>query len=152
MPERTSALTAAAGEYYVAFQLSARGYCVGIPRANTPAVDLLVANQTGTKTLAIQVKTSSWARRDRKRDPSKSHWEWDVGERAVTLRGDNLFYAFVDLRGDSGERPEVFFVPSNVVADEMQGPDWTRYMFWIYDTDAGKYRERWEIIERILSE
>lgn len=151
MPKRTSALTAAAGEYYVAFQLSARGYSVGIPRANTPAVDLLVANETGTKTLAIQVKTSSWARRDRKRNPSESHWEWDVGKRAVTLRGDNLFYAFVDLRWAKGEPPVVFFVPSNVVADEMGRLSRTRYMFWIYDTDAGKYRERWDIIERILS-
>ena len=150
MTIRPTSLTAAAGEYYVALELSARGYSVGIPRANTPGVDLLVANQAGTKVLSIQVKTSNSARRDRKNGPSDSYWEWGVGQRAMTLRGENLFYAFVDLRWGSRERPLVFIVPSNVVAGAMT-PNSSRYMFYISDADTNRYQEKWEEIEKHLS-
>jgi len=73
MPERPPVLTAAAGEFYVAYKLSALGHSVGIPRANTPGVDLLVGNPTGSMSLLLQVKTSARARRESRRTPSGNH-------------------------------------------------------------------------------
>jgi len=149
MPTRPTPLTAAAGEYFVAHTLSVQGYCVGIPRANTPGVDLLVSNQSGSKTVAIQVKTSDWAYRERKRKPEESHWEWDVGAKALDLRSDNLIYAFVDLK--SGGNPDVFLVPSKTVAGFL-GKEWKRYMFWIWTKDKDKYFARWDMLRERLAD
>ncbi len=152
MPERPPILTAAAGEYYVAFHLSAMNFAVGLPRANTPGVDLLVANQLGTKTVAIQVKTRDWARRERKRKTESNHWNWEVGPRAGTLRGENIFYAFVDLRWGSGNPPQVFIVPSADIVSYFAGRTPKRWMWTLFDRDAPKYQEKWQLIEERLQE
>jgi len=150
MPNRTNMITGAAGEYYVAYQLSAMGYVVGVPRANVPGVDLLVADVSGRESVAIQVKTSSGAKRVFKRNPENGRWEFDVGERGRHLLGPNLLYVFVDLRGGEGV-PDVFVVPSAVVHGFFNdGVERLRYMMWIPESEAEEYRDRWDIIEAAL--
>ena len=151
MPNRATALTGAAGEHYVAFRLSEMGYPVALTRGGSPAVDLLVTGPDGKEAISIQVKTSSGARREYKRKPENNCWEWDVGKRAMTLRGKKLFYAFVDLQWaeDQVSVPDVFIVPSDVVAGNL-GPDWSRYMFWIYDADKEKYLNQWDQITKLI--
>jgi hypothetical protein len=152
MPARTTAMTAAAGEFYVAYELSARGYIVAIPRANVPSLDLLVSDMSGRRSVSIQVKTSSGARRTFKRQPENERWEFDVGEKARFSCGENLFYAFVDLRWREAA-PEVFIVPSKAVVEAFNdGIDHKRYMMWITSREIGKFRERWDIIEAALSD
>ena len=147
MPSRTTAVTAAAGEHFVAYKLSGFGYPVALTRGGSPTVDLMAGDLSGNCTVSIQVKTSSWAWRKYKRKPENNHWEWDVGKRALNLRGTSIFYAFVDLKWDDSKPPlpDVFIVPSNVVADFL-GPDWSRYMFWIKSADKPEYFERWDRI------
>lgn len=153
MPDRPTALTASAGEHYVAYVLSSLGVVAALTRGGSPAVDLMVGNPEAGRGAMIQVKTSNWARRERRRNPDDSHWEWDVGKRAIHLRGDNIFYAFVDLRWQTEKKcslgPEVFIVPSSVVADAL-GPGWSRNMFWIMEPDKGKYFSRWDRIADYL--
>ena len=102
----------------------------------------------------IQVKTSNWARRIAKRKPENSGWTWDVGKKALYLKGENIFYAFVDLKWSyetyqNISKPDVFIVPSNIVANSL-GPDLSRYMFWIMDDEQDKYFENWTpIIEKL---
>ncbi len=55
-----------AGEHYVAFRLAQLGWVVALPRGGSPAVDLLVSNMTGSRTVTIQVKTAEWAGRKRR--------------------------------------------------------------------------------------
>ena len=152
MPKRATALTGAAGEHFVAFHLSAMGFPVALTRGGSPTVDLMVGDLTGSATISIQVKTSNWAWRAFKKKPENNHWEWDVGKKGLHLRSENIFYAFVDLRwvADKPARPDVFIVPSSVVADKF-GPNWSRYMFWIMESEASKYRERWDLITGKLS-
>lgn len=147
MPKRPTALTAAAGEHHVAYVLSALGYPVAMTRGGSPTVDLMVGDLNGHDALMIQVKTSNWARRNFKRDANKNRWEWDVGKKAMSLRGDNLLYAFVDLKWKEStpEDPDVFIVPSTIVADRL-GADWSRYMHWIMDDQTSDYHERWDLI------
>jgi hypothetical protein len=45
MPKRASTLTGAAGEHFVAFILSARGYAVGLTRGGSPTIDLLTGGR-----------------------------------------------------------------------------------------------------------
>lgn len=151
MPDRPTALTGAAGEHYVAFRLSEMGFPVALTRGGSPAVDLMVSGTDGRNAVSIQVKTSSGARREYVRKPENNCWEWDVGKRAMKLRGERLFYAFVDLKwGESHTSiPDVFIVQSDVVADSL-GPDWSRYMFWIYDADKEKYLGKWSLLTEPL--
>lgn len=151
---RTTAITGTAGEHYVAYRLARMGYLPALTRGGSPSVDILVANQTGTGTLGIQVKTSTWAWYQYKRDKQKPNfWNWDVNPKATTLKGDRLFYAFVDLRDDpkDHQEPVVFIVPSKDVT-ELVKKKHTRKMFWIYEADEQKYKERWDYIEAVLKQ
>lgn len=50
-----------AGEHYVAYALSCFGYIPALAREGSPTIDLLVSNLIGSRTLAIQVKTTAYA-------------------------------------------------------------------------------------------
>jgi hypothetical protein len=60
MSRQSTALTAAAGEHYVAYKLSAMGYPVAMTRGGSPTLDLMVGDLSG-HSVSIQVKTSRWA-------------------------------------------------------------------------------------------
>lgn len=147
MPKRATALTAASGEHYIAYILSAMGFPVALTRGGSPTVDLLVGSLSGNNAVSIQVKTSNWAYRLLKTKPEKNHWEWDVGKKALTLKGESIIYTFVDLKWNDEKpvKPDVFIVPSKIVADFL-GKDWSRYMFWIMEYEKEKYFESWRTI------
>lgn len=149
MPKRPTSLTAAAGEHYVAYKLSALGFPVALTRGGSPTVDLMVGDISGDDAIMIQVKTSNWARRVYKRKIEQNHWEWDIGKKAMTLRSPNVFYAFVDLRWNSGKDPAVFIVPSEIVAAPLR-EGWSRYMHWITDEHQQRYLDRWDLITERL--
>jgi hypothetical protein len=155
MPKRATTLTGAAGEHYVAYKLSAIGYPAALTRGGSPVIDLMVGDLHGSNTVSIQVKTSNNAKRNYKREKnkSKSHWEWDVGAKGRKLKGESIFYAFVNLKGapsnEHNPHPEVFIVPSEVVSKALDR-EMSRYMFWIKEGDKHKYYEAWNIITDCL--
>lgn len=147
MPQRQTTLTGAAGEHYVAFALSTHGYIAALTRGGTPSVDILCSSVDGKRTLAIQVKTMGYAYRGRKRKPEESHWEFDVGWKAVGNRDDSFLYAFVCLTGTGDGKPSVFIAPPSDVADAL-GDGYKRNMFWIMEKDRRRYEiENWKLIE-----
>lgn len=150
MPSRPIALTAAAGEHYVAYQLAKRGFIVGLTRGGTPSVDLLVSNQNGDRSISLQVKTNENAYVERKGKPEESRWVWFVGTKAFKKDGNKFLYAFVDLKGSAGEQPSVFIVPSKDVSDFLGLNTWGIPSFFIYLNQKDKYLERWDIIEKLL--
>jgi len=149
-----TSLTGAAGEHFVAYRLSSMGHAVALTRGGSPTVDLMVCDDAGCSAVSIQVKTSRWAWRSRKRDPAKSHWEWDVGPRVLLVPpSQSRFYAFVDLCCEADgvtTRPTVFLVPSQDVHAFVQS-EWSRKMFWIFAEDKDKYCEAWHRITDRLS-
>ena len=54
----TSLLAGIAGEYFVAAELSRRGFIASITLRNTRGIDIVVTNKDATKTVTIQCKTS----------------------------------------------------------------------------------------------
>lgn len=98
-------LSGVAGEYYVAAELSKRGYIASITLRNTKGVDILCSNADATKTVGIQVKTNF----------GSAH-SWMLNEKAEKYFADNLFYVFVNLN-DNEKPPEYFIVPSKVVSE-----------------------------------
>lgn len=58
----------------------------------------------------------------------------------------------VDLKwdDDNTSMPDVFIVPSKVVADTFNDPSWSMYVFWIMQKDKDDYFERWDLITKRL--
>ena len=98
-------LTGISGEYFVAAELSRRGYVASLTLRNTRGIDILVSNRDATKSVGIQVK----ANRGEKAD-------WLLNKKAEADVATNLFYVFVALRGldrpriDADERGQSNFV------------------------------------------
>lgn len=97
-------LAGVSGEYFVAAELSRRGYICSVTLKNTKGIDILVCNEEATKNLGIQVKTNQI---------NKS--EWVLNEKCEKLNDENIFYVFVNLRS-TDFLPEYYIVPSKVVA------------------------------------
>lgn len=102
--ELSSMLSGVAGEYYVAAELSKRGYIASITLRNTKGVDLLCSNSEATKTVSIQVKTNR-----------RSDRSWVINQKAESYFTDNFFYVFVNLN-ENKTAPDYFVVPSKDVA------------------------------------
>jgi len=101
----SSILAGVSGEYFVAAELSRRGYICSVTLKNTKGIDILVCNEDATKTLGIQVKTNQINKN-----------EWILNEKCEKLIDENIFYVFVNLK-KTEELPEFYIVPSKIVAD-----------------------------------
>ena len=97
-------LTGVAGEYFVAAELSRRGYIASITLRNTRGIDILATNQTGSHSITIQCKTS--------RIYSKV---WMLTEKSEQFFAPHHYYVFVGL-GAEDQRPSFHIVPSTTVA------------------------------------
>ncbi len=100
----SSVLSGVAGEYYVAAELTKRGYIASITLRNTKGVDILCSNSDATKSIAIQVKTNRRSNRD-----------WVLNQKSEDYFAENLFYVFVNLNDNKCE-PDYFIVSSIEVA------------------------------------
>ena len=58
MSKISSILAGVSGEYFVAAELSRRGYICSVTLKNTKGIDILVCNEDASKNLGIQVKTN----------------------------------------------------------------------------------------------
>jgi hypothetical protein len=92
-----------AGEYFVAAELSRRGYVASLTLRNTRGIDILASNTDATKSVGIQVKTSQGTRAD-----------WILNAKAEKDEAENLFYVFVCLPSEG--MPSFYVVPRATVA------------------------------------
>jgi Holliday junction resolvase-like predicted endonuclease len=99
-------ITGVAGEYFVAAELSRRGWIATVTLKNTPTIDVVATTQDGERTVVIQVKTRSIHNR--------KGWVFGKGmERTVAQK--NFYIAFVDLMGID-EKPDYYLIPKNLFA------------------------------------
>lgn len=139
----SSVLSGIAGEYFVAAELTRRGYIASITLRNSRGIDILATPESGGNALEIQVKTSQGAT-----------W-WLLGK-ACEEPVPGRFYVFVRLL-DEHARPEYHIVPSAIVAEQAR----ERHQAFlakprskpIKDTDMREfhdkenlYLERWELL------
>jgi hypothetical protein len=99
----TTVLCGVAGEYFVAPELSRRGYVASLTLRNTRGIDVLASNPDATKAVGIQVKTNQSDRR-----------EWILNKKAEADEAENLFYVFVRL--NCTREPAFHVVPRATVA------------------------------------
>ncbi len=140
-------LAGVAGEYFVAAELSRRGWIASISLRNTRGIDILVTNQEASRSVTIQCKTSQ-----------KKDKIWILNENSEKFFSDNHYYIFVSL-GESSERPRYHIVPSKVVAEQVQ----QSHRLWLdtpgragrqhvdnsvrnFSDNENLYLERWELL------
>jgi hypothetical protein len=98
-------LTGVAGEYFVAAELSRRGYIASISLRNTRGIDILATNQAASRSITIQCKTNQRAQK-----------VWMLNEKSERFFAQNHYYVFVAL-GKADQRPNFHIVPSATVAE-----------------------------------
>ena len=108
MEKIPSILSGVSGEYFVAAELSRRGYIASLTLKNTKGIDVLVSNAEATKFIGIQVKTNQSARK-----------AWLLNEKNEKYYADNLFYVFVNLK-NIDSFPDFYIVPSKTVAHHLK--------------------------------
>ena len=138
-----NALTGMAGTYFVAAELSRRGYVALLTLRNTRGIDILVSKEDPTKSVGIQAKASN------------SGQDWLLDEKAETDPPEKLFYVFVRLNGLGA--PAFYIVPGGVVAKYVRDGN----QAWLATPGRGgrphkanrmrnfrdrenQYRDRWE--------
>ena len=147
-PEKIpSVLAGVAGEYYVAAELSRRGFIASISLRNTRGMDILATNKDASRALTIQVKTNQKKRR-----------KWLLSDKSESLVSETHFYVLVNL-GAKEERPDFHIVPSIAVARFVK----ESHQLWlsrpglggkahvdnpmrIFEDFAGVYLEKWELL------
>jgi hypothetical protein len=131
MSRKSNALTGIAGAYFVAAELSQRGYIATVTSRNTEGIDVLASALDGSKTVSIQVKTSAAKQRERF---SRS---WILAKKHEEIFSPKLFYVFVDLQ-EGNQKPDFYVVPSKTVADYIR----TTHRDWLKGkTKTGKARK-----------
>ena len=139
-------LSGIAGEYFVAGELTRRGYIASLTLRNTRGIDILASNADATKSVGIQVKTNQGNKRD-----------WLLTAVAETDIAENLFYVFVRLNGVGV--PEYYIVPRNVVAKHVRdghrawlstpgrdGKPHNENPLRTFRDRVDEYRDRWKLL------
>ncbi len=146
MKTLSSILTGVAGEYFVAAELSRRGFVATLTLRNTRGIDILASNADATKSVGIQVKTSQGTRPD-----------WILNAKAEMDVAENLFYVFVRLPAQ-GE-PAFYVVPRPVVAAQVRdahtkwretpgrkGQQHGVSNIRKFNDPDGKYKDQWDLL------
>ena len=142
-----STLVGVAGEYFVAAELSLRGYLASVTLRNSRGIDIIASSADASKSVSIQVKTSKG------KAPS-----WILSKKSEDLFSDSHFYVFVLLKS-LGTRPDFFVARSIAVAKYIS----TTHREWLkgskrdgtqrqdssmrkFDDPKGSHRERWDVL------
>jgi|SRR6185503_4046343 len=143
----STGLSGIAGEYFVAAELSRRGYVASITLRNTRGIDILASNSDATRSVGIQVKTKQGRGA-----------EWMLNQKVETLDlAKNLFFVFVCLNDLDG--PDYYIVPRKTVITYARDhhAEWLRTprrdggahrdsTMRKFRDPEGDYRERWDIL------
>jgi hypothetical protein len=155
MSELSRSLLSIAGTHFVAGELSSRGYVATLTTRNTRGIDVLVSKLDGSKSVCIQVKTSSAKQRE---NYSRS---WSMGKKDENIFSDYLFYVFVDIKSNN-EKPDYYVVKSKTVAEYVKTthkdylaksgddgkphPDAEIRAFVIEDSAVDSFLNKWETL------
>ncbi len=149
MAELSPILCGVAGEYFVAAELSRRGYIASITLRNTRGIDILASNEAASRQVGIQVKANRGSAR-----------AWILHAKAETYYAENLYYVFVNLNLDRQDaHPAFYIVPSQVVAAHIR----VGHHKWLvtpgkrgqihkdgsirkFQDSEGTYRGRWDLL------
>jgi hypothetical protein len=122
-----------AGEYFVAAELSKRGWAVAMTIGNAKAIDLFV--EKGRRTANIQVKCISL----------RKHVGWPMTKSKVW---SNVLYVFVCLN-DLSKQPSFFIATPSEVRPRVKQYR-TRGILNYGSVNSDQFRDRWDKIEAAI--
>lgn len=141
-------LSGISGEYFVAAELSRRGFLAAITLRNSESIDILANLIITNKQICFQVKTSQ-----RKR-------KWPLSEKVEKDKSKNKIYIFVNLL-DENSLPEYFLIDaitlSSIIEEghkkwlstpNKKGESHNNTKFREFNDLNGKYKNNWEILEK----
>ncbi|MHA8064281.1 hypothetical protein [Aquirufa aurantiipilula] len=149
MEKLSKGITGIAGEYFVAAELSLRGYMASITLRNNDSIDIHASKlEDNDKIFAIQVKTAQVNNR-----------KWILNKKVEDKFSKSMFYIFVGLKG-LNQRPDYYIVPSIDLAKMVKkthhdwlitpGKNGEKHI----DSDVrnfkdynGDYLERWDLLK-----
>lgn len=118
-------LTGIAGEYYVAAEISRRGYLAAITLRNSDGVDILVSDSIGNHLISIQVKTT------------RNKLKWILTDKIEKERSINKYFVFVSISNNISEQPKYFIINSVCLAERI----FTGHRRWLTEPNKfGKIR------------
>lgn len=120
--------TGIAGEFFVAGELSKRGWIATLTAKNTPDIDVLASRPTGDVHARIQVKT---------RSPAYAYAH-RVGRELKSV-GDRDFLVLVDL-GSEAETPRYWVIPTTTAARLIKNEQ-------IRTGDIADFENRWDLLD-----
>ena len=140
-----------AGEYFVAAELTRRGYVTSLTSKNTKTMDLLASDKGGYRQVALQVKTCD--------NPKQNKWK--MSDSVEKTDATNLFFVFVNMNG--GNEPSYYVVPSKYVAYRVRQDyeNWLntpgknghvrqettmRTFEFLDETECDQYRDAWHLL------
>jgi hypothetical protein len=147
-PSRMTGLTGAAGEYYVAAELSRRAWLATITIKNSPGTDVLAQHLVTGVLVAIQVKTAGPG------NQFQLDAKCELGARQM-----NEWFVLVKLH-ETDRRPSFYVMPRNIVA----GAVYAQHLEWL-NRDRGDrevkntsrrtlrtehiagYEDRWDLLD-----
>lgn len=100
-------LSGIAGEYYVAAELSRRGYLAAITLRNSEGIDILVSNPEGNKLISIQVKTT------------QNKKKWILSKKIENEKSKNKFFVFVSIPEDISLKPDYCIINSKTLSEKI---------------------------------
>jgi hypothetical protein len=95
-------LSGVVGEYFVAGELSRRGFIASVTLRNAQGIDILATKPNGVGIIGIQVKTNQHSIR-----------KWPVSYKIENGARSDLYFVFVNLNGFG--QPSYHIVPSKYV-------------------------------------
>jgi len=126
-------VTGMTGVYFVAAELSAKGYVVTTTARNAPGIDIMASTPDLKRTFNIQVKAN-------KVGGTQAYWLLD--KNANRTESANLLYVFVNLKENA--KPDFYIVPSHVVAKNVEHSRAKNSEWWSFHRD-NKYKDRWDL-------
>jgi hypothetical protein len=107
MDKLSTNLSGVSGEYFVAAELSRRGFITSVTLKNAKGIDILITDENARLFIGIQVKTNQ-----------KKRKAWVLTEKSENFHGKNLFYVFVNLN-ILEQLPDFYIVPSIIVSNQI---------------------------------
>jgi hypothetical protein len=135
-----SKLIGSSGEHFVMSALLRQGYIAALAPDGAPNVDILVSDINGSRLCSIQVKSRSGKGTD---------GGWHMRPKHETLVSDRLLYCFVNF-SDTGQAlenaPEVYILPSNIVAEVLS----TSHKIWLRNPGKNGHTRKDNPVRRLL--
>ena len=148
MEKLSTGLSGIAGEYFVAAELTRRGFMASITLRNNDSIDIHASKLSDQRIFAIQVKTQQLDRSS-----------WPLHKKSELLFSNNIFYIFVSFQGLL-DRPKYYIVPSKTVAERVKkshqiwldtpgkkGQPHNDSTMRIFEDKSGEFLERWDILK-----